>query len=121
MDMDVINNIKETLSKAKDTVVSKSGEIVEITKLKYSIADMEGDISKLMRAIGEKVYEAYKNGTEPDESINEFCAEISAKYAEIDEKRAKVRALKKEVACKSCGNSVDKDAAFCPKCGEKLN
>ena len=121
MDIDVINSIKDTLGKAKDTVVSKSSEIVEITKLKYSIADTEGDISKLMRAIGEKVYESYKSGTEPDESINGFCAEISEKYAEIDEKRAKLSELKKEVVCKSCGKSVDKDADFCPKCGEKLD
>ena len=121
MDMDVINNIKDTLGKAKDTVVTKSSEIVEITKLKYSIADIEGEISKLMRAIGEKVYESYKNGTEPDESINEFCSEISAKYAEIDEKRTKLCEIKKEVICKSCGKSVDKDADFCPKCGQKLD
>ncbi len=118
--MDVITNIKETLEKAIKTGVDKSNEIVEITKLKYAIADMEGDISKLMREIGESVYEAYKDSKEPDETINESCATISEKYAQIDEMRAKLNELKKLTICPKCGAAMDKDSQFCSKCGEKL-
>ena len=118
--MDVIANIKETLGKAFKTGVDKSNEFVEITKLKFSIADIEGDIAKLMREIGETVYEAYKDNKEPDEAINEKCAEIAEKYANIAEMRAKLNELKNITICPKCGAPMDKDSLFCAKCGEKL-
>ncbi|MBQ7717802.1 MAG: zinc ribbon domain-containing protein [Clostridia bacterium] len=118
--MDVITSIKETLGKAIKTGVDKSNEIVEITKLKFALSDIESDISKLMRDIGESVYEAYKENKEPDEEINANCALIAEKYEQAEEMRAKINELKKLTQCPKCGCAMDKDAQFCSKCGEKL-
>ena len=119
--MDVITSIKETLGKAIKTGVDKSNEIVEITKLRYAISDIEGDISKLMRDIGESVYEAYKDNKEPSEAINENCAAIDEKYAQVEEMRAKLNEIKNVTVCPKCGAAMDKESCFCSKCGEKLS
>ena len=120
MDKDIIFNIKETLGKATKTVVTKSNDIVEMTKLRYAISDGEQEISKLMREIGKCVYDAYKNNTEPSETINVNCAVIDEKYAQLDDMRAKLNTIKKITECAQCGKQNDKDAVFCSGCGAKL-
>lgn len=118
--MDVITNIKETFEKAAKTAVTKSNEIIDLTKLKFAISDAETEISKLMREIGKAVYEAYKENAEPDESINVSCATIDEKYEEIEKMRVQMREIKNLRACEQCGSEQDDEALFCSKCGQKF-
>lgn len=115
-----VNSIKQSIEKAAKTAVSKSTELLEVTKLKISIADAESEIDRLMRDIGRTIYEAYSKNEEPNEDISETCLMIDAKYAEIEEKQARIIECKNMIACPNCGKGIEKGSDYCSKCGEKL-
>ena len=115
-----ISDFKETISNVAETVKSKSSEIFEITKIKFALSDAEGEVSKFMREIGRVVYESYKSGEEPGESLNEICEAIDAKYKDIEEMRSKLRGIKNISVCPECGAEVSNESVFCSKCGAKL-
>ncbi|MBO4897271.1 MAG: zinc-ribbon domain-containing protein [Clostridia bacterium] len=116
-----ISDFKETISNVAESVKSKSSEIFESTKIKFALSDAEGEVSKLMREIGRCVYESYKSGEEPDETIHENCEAIDAKYKEIEEMRSKLRGIKNISVCPECGAEISNESAFCNKCGAKLS
>lgn len=118
MDKDALfTSIKEGFTKTAQTAVKKSNEIVEVTKLRISIADGEADLSKIMRRIGEIVYTAYKNEEAPEVSLEELCAEADEKMEMLDGLREKLAAAKKMKRCQACKADMDAEAEFCSKCG----
>jgi ribosomal protein L40E len=95
----------------------KSGEILENTKTSYNISVEKDKISKLQSQIGQKLYQAYKDGGEAPALI---LSEIEAIRA-IEEN---VKALEKNLSetrlfkvCLECGGKLDLDSVYCPKCG----
>ncbi len=116
-----ISDFKETISNVAESVKNKSSEIFESTKIKFALSDAESEVSKLMREIGRSVYESYKNGQEPPETINENIAAIDAKYKEIEEMRSKLRGYKNVSVCPQCGAEINSESVFCSKCGAKLS
>ncbi len=118
MDKDTLfSTIKEGFTKTTQTAVKKSNEIIEVTKLRISIADGEADVAKIMRRIGETVYTAYKNEEAPEVSLEELCAEADEKMEMLDALREKLSAAKKMKRCANCKAEMDADAEFCSKCG----
>jgi len=118
--MDIFESIKSTISNTAKSAAKKSNELVEITKLKMSISNLEMDITRLMGDIGESVYDAYKNGEGTAEDLPDICEQIDIKYADIEESREKLRKLKNVKLCPTCKNEVDPEAVFCSKCGQKF-
>lgn len=119
--MEIFESIKNTISSTAKTAAKKSNELVEITKLKMAISNLEADIARLMRDIGEIVYEGYKSGeADASEELPEICKQIEAKYEDIEASKAKLRKLKNLKLCNSCMTESDPDAVFCPKCGQKF-
>ena len=116
-----ISDFKETISSVAESVKNKSSEIFESTKIRFALSDAESEVSKLMREIGKSVYEAYKNGQEPSETIHENCEAIDAKYKEIEEMRSKLRVYKNVSVCPQCGAEISSESAFCSKCGVKIS
>ena len=118
--MDFLTKLKETVAGATKTAVDKSNEIVEVTKVKFALKDFEDETNKLLREIGEAVYNSIKSGNDPSECIEAHCKEIDEKYAEMATLREKLRAYKNIKVCKGCGCEVPEDSVYCSKCGEKM-
>lgn len=119
--MDIFDSIKNTISSTARSAAKKSNEIVEATKLKMAITGYEADIARLMRDIGEIVYEGYKDeDASASEELPDICKEIEEKYDEIDKARAKLRKLKNLKQCEYCLEESDPEAAFCSRCGHKF-
>ncbi len=88
--MEFKENVKKAVTDTAQTVMKKTGEFVENSKTKYSIFDLNNEIERVYKEIGEKIYQGYKN----DEDISEFVKE---KCAEIDELSKKVDILKQKL------------------------
>lgn len=116
---ELMNTIKEKITTTAGVAKKKSGELVEITRLKFSIMDTEGEIKKLLNDIGSMIYNAHKNDTEIDDSINDKCVEIDGLYAEITEAQARVDELRNLKSCASCGKKMPLGSEYCPACGTK--
>lgn len=119
--MDIFDSIRNTISSTAKTAAKKSNELVEITKLKMAITSLEADIARLMRDMGENIYEGYKSGDDStQEELPEICKQIEAKYADIESSRVKLRRLRNLKLCNSCMTESEPEAVFCSKCGQKF-
>ena len=98
----------------------KANELVEVTKLNLAIAQLETEIEECFQAIGQMVYETYKDNETSAEELNEKCQIIDSKKGELAQLRQKVNALRNVKQCQSCGEINEKENIYCSKCGEKL-
>lgn len=90
--MNFLKNLQEKAVNTAKVVGNKSQEMMEIGKMKLHITQLESDIKKLKLDMGELVYDAFSKDTEfPVEQITKLGGEISAKFAEIEETKAKIQ------------------------------
>lgn len=125
---EVFDKIKEHAYKAKDgavkltkTVIDKTNNVVNQTKLKFAISETEDKIKDIYTEIGKAVYEKY---ADTDEAccgfVAEKCGKIDALKEEVADLKEQLAQLKETVKCGSCGAYNHADDVYCSKCGEKL-
>jgi predicted RNA-binding Zn-ribbon protein involved in translation (DUF1610 family) len=102
-----------------ENVGKKMGEVVEVTKLNSAINNEEDKIKKLYTEIGRKVYERFTAGGTACEDVLEECSAVKASYEEIENLRNKILQAKNLKKCTKCGEALELNIVFCPKCGEK--
>lgn len=98
-----------------------TSKITKETKLKLKMGDNKSKINSLYQEIGKKIYEKHvrENGT-VDEDLKEEIEKIDTLSKEIEEARLEVLKLNNKRLCPNCLTEIEKTAAFCSKCGEKL-
>lgn len=119
--MAFFDKLGKTLTETAKTVSKKSEELVEQTKLNLAIGSEEDKIKKLCEELGSEIYKEYKNGKSFGVQFDERCNLIKQSELNIEDLRNKVQGLKGTKTCKSCGQSIDQDLSFCPKCGAKVD
>lgn len=115
--------MEKIISDLKKTAISaahKTGELVEIGKLKLSVTNTKGKINDLYKDLGEALYTAEKQGTEDAEALRKIIEEIDAYYEELARLETEIGTLKSQKKCSSCGAMCDNDSSFCSSCGEKF-
>lgn len=115
-----MEKIFEDIKNSVGSAVKKSGELVEITKVRLAIADTKSEIKSKLAMLGEEVYFAQKNDLSP-ESAAELIGELDELYAILEAQEAKLATLKKQKVCPVCDMPSDSDAVFCSRCGKKFN
>lgn len=117
---DIIDKILSGVEKTTKVVVQKSTDVVESTKLRYSIMSEEGRANDIIKDIGQLVYDAYKSGEGSPESIQQKCCDLELLFGEIEDKKNLLAKLRNQKRCVSCGHSNEINASFCNRCGVKL-
>ncbi len=118
-----MTTMEEVICKAKElaeTAGKKTGELVNLGKLKLEAAETERAIGAKLEAIGGTVYEAHKNGVSADETLAllfEEVDELKAKAADLNEK---IDDLRRTKHCNACGKNNPCEAVFCQNCGKTL-
>lgn len=97
MNTDFMDDIGRTISGAVDTVSRKTGEVVEITKLKNQVYNLEREIKRDYARIGMLVYARYAESGDTDEDFLSLCEEIAEKEALKTEYEGEISELKKGV------------------------
>ncbi len=119
--MDWFENVKGNVKKTTEKAMAKSNELLELTKLRFSIGEAESELEELAQKLGMKVYNDYKGGAEVNEEYLIFCHDMdnkSAALALLEEQLSKIKNVKK---CEGCGKENILEANYCISCGEKLN
>ncbi|HIV85864.1 MAG TPA: zinc ribbon domain-containing protein [Candidatus Monoglobus merdigallinarum] len=119
--MDFLDNVKNVVGSAAQTVMKKSGEVVEYSKIKYAIFDINNTIKELSLEIGTAVYDSYEKDTPLDGSVKDKCAKIKELKEQLLGYVEQLESYKSMVRCVSCGKSVKNDCSYCPYCGSKLS
>lgn len=105
-----------------DKVIKKSGNLVELSKVKFQIASTKSEIGASFKELGELVYRAQKTEENPDTQIIEgTITKIDELYAKLEVLMAESSSLKNEKLCPSCEKSNPKNAQFCSDCGYKFS
>jgi hypothetical protein len=105
---------------AADYVGKKTGEFVELSKLRIAASEVEKKIDYEYLELGKMVYKAAKEHTDCTEYVGEKAAAIDAlfvEHAELSHKISDLRNLKK---CSQCAYENPQEADYCLKCGTKL-
>ena len=110
--------------KASDTykgAAEKTGKLAKETKLKIKINDNKSKINVLYQEIGKKVYQKHIDEQEIciKKDLEEECAKIDILSAEIEKYHKEILGLSDLKNCVKCNEPMDKNAKFCPKCGEE--
>ena len=119
--MDFITTVKEKAEVIAVSTVKASNAVVETVKSNFAIAEKEQAANKILKELGELMYDAYKNGEEPDaETVAEKCVQLDESYKIIEELKAKIREVKNIKICADCGRNIKADHKFCPNCGAEI-
>mgnify|MGYP004511145861 CR=1 FL=1 len=117
--MEFMNHVEKTVARA----AKAANELKEISKIKYSVYDLNQDVKKLYTEIGKSAYEQLKDSADLPEDIQIKFEILEAKLAKIASLRAKeahVRNHKNGIYCPSCGRFCDVGLNYCPDCGTEL-
>ncbi len=98
-----------------------TSKIAREAKLKMKITENKGKIKDLYENIGKKIYENHirEEKTDINELVSKDCSEIDKLSKEMEDARKEILVLNNKKICKKCFAEIEKDAMFCPKCGEK--
>ena len=104
--------MSDIMDKAKDfaaEALDKTGDIVEVGKLKAKIASKKSEIEKLEKQMGLYMYELYKDNDgslEPEDEgrpkkiyseLRDMCRQIDGAYDEIALLESKIDSLKEKI------------------------
>lgn len=108
---DVVVNAKS----AAAVVSKKAGTLIDLSKLRISLASLRSELSKQYSALGEAVY-----NNEPEEEIVAIKAAIAEVKQNIDDVEKILDNSKNTCACPACGQKLPKNAQFCSTCGTAI-
>ena len=111
------------LNMAKDAVNTaerKTGEFIDITKLKMEINRIEKELAATYEGLGRLVYDAKKGAEDIEDLMNACITHIDEQNAALAKLQEKLAESKNAIRCPACGSLNDHDAAYCKSCGEKI-
>ena len=118
--MSILDDVVINAKSAAEAVGRKAGQIVDVSKLRISAAEVNGEIAKRYEVLGQYVYECSRDKLAAD-------PEAIGQMTEIDELKAQAAAIARElgdkqnrVLCPTCGKQSPTTATFCSACGTKL-
>ncbi len=110
---DFLGKISSGIDKGLKTISSKSKELIETSKLKGEIKEVESSLLGRFADLGRKVYEMLNKG-EPDvPELRNDAQAITDLYRRIAELQEALKRVEQQAAQAKHGA----DTALCPKCG----
>lgn len=113
---DVVINAKTAVT----AVGKKAGQIVDVSKLRLSAANLNNEIGKRFEALGRVVYDAKKSGGDSGSLVEECIASIDDLYDQLDAVNEQLAASHSQVVCRKCGEENPASAVYCCKCGRRM-
>lgn len=113
---DVVINVKS----AAEVVGKRAGQLVDISKLRINVSELNGEINKRLMELGQYVYDQKKNGEIDETVVEEKITEIDDLHNQMSTVVQEMGVLQNKVACPVCGKQCDVSASFCSYCGAKI-
>lgn len=114
---------EDMLSRAKvlaEVAGKKTGEMVENTKVKMEIAQIQREVASLYEGLGRLVYDGRKSGESVEDMVEACVAHLDEQNAYLEELQDRLLESKSAVRCAACGTVNDDSARFCNHCGQSL-
>ena len=114
----VFESVGKTINDASQTVVSKSKELSDVSKLNSMISDEQKKVDGLYSLIGKKYFEVHPDSQE--EGFAEMVSSIKTSLAQLENYKDELQRLRGVRMCPHCGAELSSSALFCSSCGNKL-
>ncbi|MCL2014304.1 MAG: zinc ribbon domain-containing protein [Oscillospiraceae bacterium] len=114
---------EDILEKAKEityTAGKKTGEIYEVSKLKWQVMQVNNEVKAIYEKLGSSVYGMVKADYENPDLVASIVKEIDILLEKLNIINEKIAKLQKINLCNQCGSKNPVDYAYCFKCGTKL-
>ena len=117
MGTDFFDGLGEKISKTARGLSGKAEVVYETQRIKNKTAGEERQAEKIMADLGRALYKRYREGISVEEGQRALCEAIDQRMNEISRLKDELADVRGKKICPSCGNTVDRDACFCPHCG----
>jgi predicted RNase H-like nuclease (RuvC/YqgF family) len=99
---------------------SKTGQFVDVAKLKVEIAEYESEQRREFEKLGRIVFYDKKNESSNESEVERCAAAIELLDKKIAYTKSKIDKLKEKVVCGNCNEKSEKNSRFCGNCGTDL-
>ncbi len=117
--MSLLDDVVVKAKSAAAVAGKKTGEFVELSKLKITEAEIKHDIDKLFEGLGRAVYKAPRDENEPD-YIQNAVNQINLMYEKLRSVQAQIATVRNLIRCGNCGKLNPADSVYCNSCGKEL-
>ena len=128
------DRVKALLERVKETAITVgevagttaryagkcAGQMVDVAKLNMQIFDLRGECDRLLREVGQVVYDTHLGIQGDGDPISPLLEQIDEKTAAIEELKGRIALLKSCKECPSCGAVCGQEDKFCKSCGKAL-
>lgn len=87
---------RNLLENSASFLARKSGQMLNIGKLKLSIANLENDMYNLKAELGDVVYQSYRGGSDGSERIDEICMKLAAQDEQLQDMKEQVEKMQEK-------------------------
>lgn len=116
--MAFFDDLGKVLAETGHTVVNKTKDLTEITRLSAKVTDLQRKNEQLYKTIGKLYVEHY--GDTPEDVFKGAVFSIKENQKKITGYKDDIKQLKGIKKCSSCGADVSGSSQFCSKCGAKV-
>jgi Zn finger protein HypA/HybF involved in hydrogenase expression len=117
--MAIFGNLGKKIGDAASAAAKNTKEMMEASKINSTINGVEGSIKTLYYELGEKFYKKLGASPDIDAEFMEISYKIKQHELELVDLRIKLLEAKNVWVCPKCEVEVEKEQAFCAKCGSK--
>lgn len=118
--MDIFDTIFEKAKDVYDIASKKTGEMVEISKIKLDCVKINNEIKKLYEKLGCSVYSMLKSDYENQDVIDSIAEEIDDKLKKLAYLNGKLNEMRNVIICSACGTKNPEENFYCCKCGSRI-
>ncbi|MBP0963075.1 MAG: zinc-ribbon domain-containing protein, partial [Oscillospiraceae bacterium] len=121
-----MNTFDSFMNKARevaDAAAQKTGEVLEVSKLKLQEVKLTNDINKAFCELGSLYYNSVKFGGGNEEQMNAAIARLDKMMQEQDELKNNASNVGHDHKryCTACGHENSATSLFCARCGNSLS
>ena len=119
--MEFFDKLTKKASETYKGAAEKTSKIAKEAKLKIKVNENKSKNNDLYQEIWKKVYQTHITTGDVciKKDLEEECAKIDILSAEIEKYHKEILELSDLKSCIKCKEPMDKNAKFCPKCGEE--
>lgn len=118
--MGLFENAVNTARSAAKTVGKKAEEVLDLSRNKLSISELENKLEASYASLGMLYYNYLENGTTDPEKEQALVREIDGIHASVRELKENINEMRNRVTCPACAAANDPQAVFCSQCGARL-
>ena len=118
--MNFVDDILDVCSKAVDTAIDKTGEVIDYSKNRLDRSSLKVKIREKYQVLGKLCYDMTETGDDDMGTMKRIIADIRSLKDELAKLEDDTARREKTKVCKVCHAKNPSASLYCAKCGEKL-